>query len=142
MCQSKDSFIRPADSSTGNPAHTPGPWAVYANARHSIDCLLMVEADNGERIAYVADFGKQSESPDRHHANARLIAAAPALLAYAECEEAHRNSLLPSTKGGSGNGFSYMEVFSKHGFDGRDVYGFLDKMRRSAIAAAKTGGTQ
>ena len=50
------------------------------------------------------------------------------LLAYAECEEAKRASLR--------DGSSYEPVFTKHGWDGRDVYGFLDRLRKRALLAA------
>lgn len=65
-------------------------------------------------------------------------AAVAALIAYAECEEAQRLSLLPTSKGGTGDGQSYLATFHRHGFEGRDVYGFLDKLRRTALA--RVGG--
>lgn len=57
-----------------------------------------------------------------------LMAASTDLIAYAECEEAMHQSLTdPSAR----------EKLNKHGFDGRDVFGFLRRMRQSAIAKAR-----
>lgn len=52
--------------------HTPGPWVIHMTPK----APLMVRDSRGLEIARVARF------PDRD-ANARLIAAAPALLAFA-----------------------------------------------------------
>jgi hypothetical protein len=110
--------------------HTPGPWIQQGTTiKYRLDSGL------AETIANVLG-GQFGVSNDVAHANARLIAAAPKLLAYAECEEAKHRSLLPTDKGGTGNCQSYMDVFNQHGWDGRDVYGFLDRLRRESIAEA------
>ena len=53
--------------------HTAGPWrfSYYGEVR----------AENNDVVARVAEYGTQSETPDAAIANARLIAAAPELLA-------------------------------------------------------------
>lgn len=70
-----------------------------------------------------------------------VIEAAPYLMAYAECEEAYRVSLLPSNKGGSGNSQSYLTIFWKYGYNSKGssetVHQFLDRLRRLAIAKAE-----
>lgn len=87
---------------------------------------------DGTTFCYIAKSG---------FANAAFIVRAcnahDELAAYAECEEAHRAGLAPTTNGGTGNSQSYFETFTRHGWDGRDLYGFLDKMRRAALARAK-----
>lgn len=57
--------------------HTPGPWRLAGfddqNRRVVADC-------QGNNVAYIAEFGEQSEAPQAQHANALLMAAAPRLL--------------------------------------------------------------
>jgi hypothetical protein len=125
-----------------NEQHTPGPWRTTRN----LNGKLLVASEISGYVPIRTPFREDAfDGPTlplfvteaELDANARLFAASVDLLAYAECEEAHRLSLLPSHKGGSGNGQSYMEVFHKHGWDGRDVYGFLDRLRRAAITKAQ-----
>lgn len=112
-------------------SHTPGPWYLEESP-----FFFTIKA-KAAGVSGIASIQAVSPSAKQALANARLIAAAPKLLAYAECEEAKRRSLLPSDQGGTGNGQSYFEVFNRHGWDGRDVYGFLDRLRRAAIAEAR-----
>jgi len=60
------------------PAHTPGPWYV-----DSCDDDLVFSA-NGLHIATVGNEHQPDQSAEEITANARLIAAAPDLLAAAE----------------------------------------------------------
>lgn len=107
------------------PKHTPGPWWVEEDGGY-------FDIRSEARVwAIVGNEGCDDQ------ANARLIAAVPELYAYAECEEARRLSLLPTSKGGTGDGQSYLATFQRHGFEGRDVGGFLDKLRRAALAKAR-----
>ena len=52
--------------------HTPGPWAQNGN---------LIEGPDGETVAYVTAYNTMTP---RQKANARLIAAAPELLAALE----------------------------------------------------------
>ncbi len=68
--------------------HTPGPWKV------SVDRETIVDA-NGYYVSKVARIGNTKEN----QANARLIAAAPALLEAVEylideCEKGHESSFI------------------------------------------------
>lgn len=56
---------------------TPGPWMASAAGQS-------IRAANGDNIATVCEYGPQSETPNAQAANARLIAAAPDLLAALE----------------------------------------------------------
>ena len=57
-----------------NAQHTPGPWII--NGRE-----IDGPADSGVIVARLPEWGILAESPDPASANARLIAAAPDLLA-------------------------------------------------------------
>jgi hypothetical protein len=60
--------------------HTPGPWYVdRAHVRPTKDDLLAIYAANGDKLAILTD-----EQSEEWQANARLMAAAPELLAEAE----------------------------------------------------------
>lgn len=85
----------PTDSPTaptaGGGSHTPGPWKVLAVKDEDFgDEIQVVLDDNGPGVAIIADVEDQPEA----EANARIIAAAPELLAaarrflefYGECE--------------------------------------------------------
>ena len=56
------------------PAHTPAPWIHFENSEG-----YCVQGPNREHVAY-CDRGLESDAPSSAEANARLIAAAPALL--------------------------------------------------------------
>ena len=58
-----------------NAKHTQGPWRVGGTEQR------VIFADNGDVVARIACYGEQSETPEADKANARLIAAAPELLA-------------------------------------------------------------
>ena len=69
-------------------AHTPGPWWVYREDA-GYECPG-IEAESvsivvfGERLEDSGQNGVQGNTTDEAKANARLIAAAPALLKFAE----------------------------------------------------------
>lgn len=114
--------------------YTPSPWSI--NDWPQKDANIRIGAIGTPLIAAVEI---RDVSQNEQLANAFLISAAPELLAYAECEEAKRISLLPSDKGGTGNSQSYYDTFTKHGWNGRDVYAFLDQLRRTALTKALEG---
>ena len=64
-------------------AHTPAPWTVRDGHEHSEDCPLNVWATDGRIVAAVVGMGDYLLEPatEEGQANARLIAAAPDLLA-------------------------------------------------------------
>lgn len=64
-----------------NTQHTPGPWKIEGRAAEG---FVLVRSESGDNIANVCEYGQQSETPDAQTHNARLIAAAPGLLAAAE----------------------------------------------------------
>lgn len=63
---------------TNKAQHTPGPWTIEAPSKGSIVPIIH-GADYSEVASVFADEGE-----DQRNANARLIAAAPELLAFAE----------------------------------------------------------
>lgn len=109
-----------------NEIHTPGPWTVYAQAREwpgidsdTMSIIIFGEEDDLER-------GVRGESFTEAMANARLIAAAPDLLAVAEknLEILQKLYNMPTNSG----------IF------GPIEYGILEQAvyrTRAAIAAAK-----
>ncbi len=64
-------------------AHTPGPWHVAEGHEHSEDCPLNVWSSDGRIVAAIVGQGLNLlDAPTAEGAaNARLIAAAPRLLA-------------------------------------------------------------
>ena len=68
---------------TTTTAHTPAPWTVRDGHEHSEDCPLNVWATDGRIVAAVAGMGDYLLEPatEEGQANARLIAAAPTMLA-------------------------------------------------------------
>jgi hypothetical protein len=61
-------------------AHTPGPWSYCQNERDQWAGAIRIVGGDGFRVASL-DNTKHERSQEVHNANARLIAAAPALLA-------------------------------------------------------------
>lgn len=59
--------------------HTPGPWHCDGISEYTGE--MLVRAENGDTVTRVCCYGPQSETPFSQAANARLIAAAPELLA-------------------------------------------------------------
>ena len=59
------------------PKHTPGPWAVSGREING-------PIDTGVIVARIPEWGILADAPDPGRANARLIAAAPDLLAALE----------------------------------------------------------
>ena len=85
-----------------NTKHTPGPW--------SIGDSTIVYDDNGYEIAFIY----KNENIEHAPANAKLIAAAPELLAALQYVEEHR----------------------KNGYMRGDQFKFMDKIILPAIAKA------
>ena len=69
--------------------HTPGPWQL-----HKSDDTLVIGTDGREVAEACGDYTEEAEWP-RMEANARLIAAAPELLAALKRAESHFG-MLPS----------------------------------------------
>lgn len=101
--------------------HTPGPWTAEPKAKRG----AWIKGSTGEWSALAC-----GDTDASANANARLIAAAPELLAALECQEAidHRSEA----------GF---DVLKRHGWNspGNEHLSFEDfvrKLRRAAIAKA------
>lgn len=62
--------------------HTPGPWVAHIAA----DILRVPDLVLTECGLHVCDVASYGDAPDSRHANARLIAAAPDLLAELEAQ--------------------------------------------------------
>jgi hypothetical protein len=60
--------------------HTPGPWMFYAQ-EGGCDIYVRKSMGKGPLLAHVVGLGQEREKLDEFAANARLIAAAPDLLA-------------------------------------------------------------
>lgn len=102
--------------------HTPGPW--------KWDGHNTISTADGEQLTIVGASLQMGGDNREAKANARLIAAAPDLLAYAECEEAFRNDTASKP---------YLLVFLKHGYDPSSDDSpseFLCKLRWRAISKA------
>lgn len=98
--------------------YTPGPWAIEEVGEGA---EIVNREHDGENwnIATVFD-----------RANARLIAASPMLLAYAECEAAIACGRIDP-------GYDAQPVLLSHGWSGKENPGlFLSRIRRNAIEAA------
>ena len=114
----KQTLIAGSDDCVG--AHTPGPWATDPEVGHE-----MVLGSDGKMVADCSIFARRKNEVATNRANARLIAAAPDLLAFAKAHD------------------TYM---SKHYSDGPDSSALHRdaaanwKLCRAALAAAKTGG--
>ncbi len=69
--------------------HTPGPWGIYDDGPDGSDVILAhVDGENYD-IAYISNDASEGRPEGERKANARLIAAAPALLeALKACERA------------------------------------------------------
>ena len=64
--------------------HTPGPWFVFGNGHCVGGPKGFIDGDPREQTAGVAMCGMRLRTDDEAEANARLIAAAPDLLAACE----------------------------------------------------------
>ena len=64
--------------------HTPGPWFVFPNGHCVGGPTGLLDADPNEKTAGVAMCGMRLRTEEEIEANARLIAAAPDLLAACE----------------------------------------------------------
>ncbi len=60
-------------------AHTPGPWMAKGLGNAHAACIA---TESGERIATMPWFDVPGKERDRCHANAKLIAACPAMLEF------------------------------------------------------------
>lgn len=77
--------------------HTPGPWEVIKSGRAPTDKMFIRRTWTGGQ--YVAEIKPSvNDDPEEMSANARLIAAAPALLAALEaiCEVPSRYDVCPN----------------------------------------------
>lgn len=118
--------------------HTPGPWywGKDPKGRFSEPYLL---AGDGTVICHFGDdeeyYPTEGDIPSE--ANARVIAAAPDLLAYAECMEAF--NAWAYHKGG--NAPNYFAVYLQHGWNpsAETDIDFLNRIRKEALAKAKGG---
>jgi len=63
--------------------HTPGPWFVGNAPSHADKVYARRPGDNVRQVAHCEQHGWMEKSADENRANARLIAAAPELLAVA-----------------------------------------------------------
>ncbi|WP_435008033.1 hypothetical protein P12x_005300 [Tundrisphaera lichenicola] len=106
-----------------NAKHTPGPWQASKGGSAILD-------STGHQIAYT--LAHDGDRP--YEANARLIAASPGLLAYAECEAA-------IACGRADPRYDPKPVLSSHGWNEQTESAglFLARIRRKAFEEA-TGG--
>lgn len=105
---------------------TPGPWQLIpGHQRHdgSVRGWKVVFPDKGYEVAQVNNFGRED-----NEANARLIAAAPALLAALQAAVACRMVPVSSAKDGGASALS-------------EQVRVADQIR-DAIALASRGGPQ
>lgn len=73
---------QPDQKSTKPPiTHTPGPWKVATRLYSEKRGVICVEHACWDALDVIMPHWANSETPDEHFANARLIAAAPDLLA-------------------------------------------------------------
>jgi hypothetical protein len=114
-----------------NTNHTPAPWA-YAPSHpaKANDTEHVIEMEGGSSPIAIVYSGGVGISHSQAQSNARLIAAAPELFAWAECEEA---MALPSSKGYS--------ILEKHGWIHENRFElpasvFVSNMRKAAITKA------
>ena len=125
--------------------HTPGPWIACGAESVSIGGIevgacLIVSTGLDDKHRDICCVTSKSRIEEGDIDNARLIATAPDLLAYAECEEEAYRPLCDIEAEG-------FPVMSRYGFRsdtvsaGRPLYAqvidFLTKMRRAAIAKAE-----
>lgn len=107
-----------------NSKHTPGPW--YRNGH-------MISVNPNSSICVMIEFDSFGSTQPAHNceANARLICAAPKLLAYAECEAA-------IACGKADPRYDYKTVLRSHGWNEETESAslFLSRIRRAAIEAA------
>ena len=100
------------------PGHTPGPWCLDIPCSSELTCRN-IRGKNGEHVAKVGwmDF---SEGQEIDLANARLIAAAPELLAALEDSADAIDAVIVNIEGGA-----------------KDALREINRRNRAAIAAAK-----
>mgnify|MGYP007112880801 CR=1 FL=1 len=102
-----------------SPAHTPGPWTILPNTPHFV--RAMHPAEGMQPVATVYHFDGELA------ANARLIAAAPELLAaLAGCADALREA---------GKDFAQANKLAAR----PNLYELHERSARAAIAKAKGG---
>lgn len=108
--------------------HTPGPWEIVRGPKGQV----AVVAGHGS----LGSIAVAKPVITNIEANARLIAAAPLLLAYAECDDAYcRDDTVDWTR----------DAFAAHGYQGAanwdELHQWLTGLRRRALAAAKGGAS-
>ena len=76
--------------------HTPGPWAYHGDHNRNHDRIVTHEGGEfgREQVALALDFNQFSRD-DEANANARIIAAAPALLDMLEQILEHPDARIP-----------------------------------------------
>jgi hypothetical protein len=112
-----------------NTMHTPGPWYAQSNGEITAKAAYCHEPVIAK--AYSLHQAIPVDYPmGCQDANARLIASAPDLLAYAECSAA-----LDCEK--ADPAYDAQPVLRSHGWNGQENPGlFLSRIRRNAIEAA------
>ncbi len=91
---------------------TPGPWVVMVDANPLYKGLIAIVAHNPDRLLAIGSAADRLTLPDEYMPNARLMAAAPALLAA--CEAA----LVATEDGRLGKcGFCLSDVYECDRFD-------------------------
>ncbi len=110
--------------------HTAKPWNVAQMWEATGYWVAWIDSLTAIKPAHA--YGATKEECE---ANARLISAAPELLAHAECEEAASNL---EDKGATEENYrNAWNTLKRHGYDmEEEVKTFVDRMRRSAILKA------
>jgi hypothetical protein len=110
--------------------HTPGPWsAIPSTPQEGFDCFW-IEAGSCSNIGTV----RGPQCIDAYQANARLIAAAPDLLAVVKGYEAWEAKLVLENKWEGPGGFPSLTEFDY------DELMRLQQLRNLAIAKATVNG--
>ena len=76
--------VHPGTYSCERTTHTPGPWEAYRDDEREEYSIGKSLARLGTRLVATVQFGFDEPAESEQHANARLIAAAPDLLALAK----------------------------------------------------------
>lgn len=112
--------------------HTPGPWVIV---REELDESFSDEEQEmafPQSIGPIADWTPECDSSEgwRIEADARLISAAPDMLAALECVTAWAD--MPGDQG--------VDILRRHGFDGDEVRADAFVIGRVRAATAKARG--
>jgi hypothetical protein len=118
--------------------HTPGPWKIK-----KLDVCTAIETDSESRIVSLSDhfdyqgnpcgsIESQDKTQDEIDANARLIAAAPALLVACKAS-------LAIDLGNENAIINALDIPADKVTDGPTVFGKFEGLLRAAIAKAEKG---